>query len=314
MVGEHVVAGVIIDRDGRALLTQRPAGRHLAHLWEFPGGKRESGEASAEALRRELDEELGIVVGAMGPLISIPWHYPEKFVRLEVFRVHEYGGTAQAREGQRLCWVQPEQMLHLPMPPADRPVVAALRLPTRYVITPEPAQSDVSFLAALSQVLAEGARFILLRSKQRSDAELRPLAIAARRLTEAAGAQLLLNDRVSLVKELGLAGVHLSAQRLRSLAARPLELGRWVGASCHDAAELAHALRIGADFAVLGPVRPTRSHPASQPLGWRRFRALVAAAALPVYALGGVGPADLARARALGAIGIAGISAFWPRV
>jgi 8-oxo-dGTP diphosphatase len=83
-----------------------------------------------------------------------------------------------------------------------------------------------------------------------------------------------------------------------------------VGASCHDARELDHAARLGADFATLSPVQRTASHPDVQPLGWDRFARWVADARLPVYALGGVGPPDLARARAAGAQGVAGIRGF----
>jgi thiamine monophosphate synthase len=99
---------------------------------------------------------------------------------------------------------------------------------------------------------------------------------------------------------------------LREVAGRPLPATQWVGASCHDVDELQLASRLGVDFAVLGPVLPTATHPGAPALGWARFADLVEAAALPVYALGGVGPADLDRARGCGAQGVAGIRAFWP--
>jgi 8-oxo-dGTP diphosphatase len=97
---------------------------------------------------------------------------------------------------------------------------------------------------------------------------------------------------------------------LRELGERPLPRDAWVGASCHDAGELERAAELGVDFATLSPVCATASHPDSAPLGWQRFAQLVAAARLPVYALGGVGPGDLERARASGAQGVAGIRAF----
>lgn len=307
----HVVAGVIADAAGRILLTQRPAGSHLAGLWEFPGGKCEPGEAPADALRRELGEELGIVAGALERLIAIPWTYPEKSIQLEVFRVRDYAGRVHGREGQALRWVAPAEMSRLPMPPADRPVVAALRLPERYVITPEPHGAPAEFLAGLARVLAGGASLVQLRCKRRSEAALRTLAVAARRLTRAAGAGLLLNDHLPLVRELELDGVHLSSAALRALDSRPLGAAQWVGASCHDPAELAHAAAIGVDFVVLGPVRATASHAGAEALGWTRFAQMCGATPLPVYALGGMTASDLPRARAVGAIGVAGISAFW---
>jgi 8-oxo-dGTP diphosphatase len=121
--------------------------------------------------------------------------------------------------------------------------------------------------------------------------------------------RLLVNGDVDLARELGV-GVHLRAAQLRALRERPLPPTSWVGASCHHAEELDLAARLGADFATLSPVRATASHPDAQPLGWDGFAQLVADARLPVYALGGVTPADLERARVAGAQGVAGIRAF----
>ncbi|MGH8214955.1 MAG: thiamine phosphate synthase, partial [Rhodanobacteraceae bacterium] len=121
--------------------------------------------------------------------------------------------------------------------------------------------------------------------------------------------RLLFNHDVDLARELGV-GVHLRAAQLRELRERPLPSTSWVGASCHDAEELELAARLGADFAILSPVRATVSHPGARPLGWDGFARLVADARLPAYALGGVEPADLERARAAGAQGVAGVRAF----
>jgi 8-oxo-dGTP diphosphatase len=121
--------------------------------------------------------------------------------------------------------------------------------------------------------------------------------------------RLLVNHDVELALELGV-GVHLRAAQLRELRVRPLPPTSWVGASCHDAEELELAARLNADFATLSPVQVTASHPNAKPLGWDGFARLVVDARLPVYALGGVGPADLERARLAGAQGVAGIRAF----
>ena len=309
----HVVAGVLRDVAGRILLSQRQPGKHLAGLWEFPGGKCEPGEAPHDALRRELREEIGIQATAFESLIAVPWHYPEKSILLDVYRVLEHAGSVHGREGQAVRWVALDELSNLPMPAADRPVIAALRLPSHYVITPEPADDHAAFLRQLAQVLEAGAKCIQLRSKQLSPPSVRALALAALELTHRAGAKLLLNGQPGLVQELALDGVHLPAADLMTCTARPLATDFWVAASCHNARELAHAAAIGVDFAVLGPVMATASHADAQPLGWSRFAELVAAAPLPVYALGGVEPADLAAAKQAGAQGVAGISAFWPK-
>jgi len=308
----HVVAGVLSDSQGRILLAERAAGTHLAGAWEFPGGKIEPGESAESALRRELHEELGVDIGAIEPLISIPWRYPQKTIVLHAYRVRDFSGEPHGRQGQAVQWLSPEDTIHASMPPPDYPIVNALRLPQTYAITAEPDSDLAKFLASFERLLANGARLIQLRAKHTTAERLRDLAVAIRDLARAAGATLLLNGHVDLVRELALDGVHLPVADLMQLNKRPLDRDQWVAASCHDARELAHAATIGVDFAVLGPVQPTSSHPDATALGWQQFAELCAAASLPVYALGGLSMDDLARARDAGGQGIAGISAFWP--
>jgi len=305
----HVVAGVLADGEGRVLLAARPSGKDHAGLWEFPGGKVEPGETPVEALRRELAEELGIRLIASEPLIRIPWTYPARSILLDVHRVLACEGTPEPRECQSLRWVHPEHIDSAGMPAADRPVLAALRLPRAYAISPEP-DDDETWLPMLDRQLADGVRLVQLRSKLRSGERLRVLARTAQDRVRAAGAHLLVNAHVALARELDLDGVHLTSVQLRAWHERPLPVGRWVGASCHDAEELDRAVALGADFVCLGPVLPTASHPGGVTLGWDGFARLCSACPLPVYALGGVGPGDLDTARRHGAFGIAGISAF----
>jgi 8-oxo-dGTP diphosphatase len=308
----HVVAGVLRDAQGRVLLAQRPPGKHLAGLWEFPGGKCEPGENPCDALRRELHEELGIAIGAAEKLIAVPWQYAEKCIYLDVYNVPEYQGAPQGRECQALRWVEAQALDHVPMPAADRPVVNALQLPRQYTISPEPEETR-DFLAAARRALGSGARLMQLRSKRLSDEALRPLAKALQQLAIEHGAALLINNRAALAEELALGGVHLSAAELMRATRRPLPDDFWVGASCHDNMELGHAAKIGVDFAVLGPVQYTQSHPSRIPLGWNRFAELCTQAPFPVFALGGLGVDDVPSAIAAGAQGVAGISAFWPQ-
>lgn len=306
----HVVAGVLRDSQGRVLLAQRTSGRHLAGQWEFPGGKCEPGETAEAALRRELAEEIGVRAGALRPLIAIPWRYPEKTVLLDVYDVLDYEGAPHGREGQPLRWESLSKLAEIDMPEADKPVLTALRLPPRYAITPEPDADRETFCRKAASLFAAGAKILQLRSKQLDEADLRPIAMRLAGIAQAHGADLLINAHVELARELKI-GVHLPAQELMALPSRPLPQSLLLGASCHSAAELAQATRVGADFAVLGPVLATGTHAGAEPLGWERFAALCAAAQLPVYALGGLGLDDETAARAAGAQGIAGISAFW---
>jgi len=307
----HVVAGILSDAQGRVLLAQRAQGSHLAGLWEFPGGKIEPGESVEDALRRELHEELAIEIEGVEPIISIPWHYAEKSIVLHALRVREFRGVPHGQQQQQLRWELPGDTPGIPMPPPDRPIVRALRLPSHYAITPEPGSSDVEFLEGLQRLIARGAPLIQLRTKTIPVTRLRALAKQARDEARKAGATLLLNGNLELVRELDIDGVHLSATDLLSLDARPFGGDRWVAASCHHERELAHAAAIGVDFVVLGPVLHTTSHAGAAPMGWRRFAALCATAPFPVYALGGMASTHLDAAKAAGAQGIAGISAFW---
>lgn len=308
----HVVAGIVRDEKGRVLIAQRPPGKHLAGLWEFPGGKCEAGETPGAALRRELAEELGIESGDFEALIAVPWVYAEKSVLLDVHEVRTWRGEPQGREGQALRWVDVDALSDWPMPAADRPVIAALRLPCHYAITPEPTADRGDFLRAIARLLDRGEKCLQLRARQADEASLRALLPQVRALTDDAGASLLLNAHIGLAAQFDI-GVHLPAAQLLRTDSRPLPPHRWVAASCHDERELAQAAKIGVDFAVLGPVLPTASHPGLPGMGWDRFAQLCAHAAFPVYALGGMRIDHLATAKAAGAQGIAAISALWPR-
>jgi 8-oxo-dGTP diphosphatase len=122
-----VLVGLIADGHGRWLVNQRRAGTHMAGYWEFPGGKLASGEEPLAALRRELDEELGIEVLEAEPLIELFHDYPEKRVRLDVWRVLRHRGVVVAREGQALRWAAVDELAGLPLLAADQPIIDKLR-------------------------------------------------------------------------------------------------------------------------------------------------------------------------------------------
>jgi 8-oxo-dGTP diphosphatase len=186
-----------------------------------------------------------------------------------------------------------------------------LRLPCLLAITPEPdlGEHAQAWITQTQRSVLDAQRLTLVRAKQCSAAALTellaPIALPQR-------ARLLLHGDAARARALGCAGVHLSAAQARVCSNRPLPHAFLLGVSCHDADELAQATRVGADYVFLGPVRATASHPQVSPLGWARFSELARTSAVPVFALGGVGPADLVEARAHGAFGVAGISAFWP--
>jgi 8-oxo-dGTP diphosphatase len=123
-----VAACALIDVDGRVLLAQRPPGKAMAGLWEFPGGKVESGERPEDSLIRELKEELGIIVreACLAPLTFASHAYPEFHLLMPLFICRRWDGMVTPREGQRLAWVRPNRLREYPMPPADEPLIAHL--------------------------------------------------------------------------------------------------------------------------------------------------------------------------------------------
>ena len=123
-----VAACALIDADGRVLLTERPAGKSMAGLWEFPGGKVEAGERPESTLIRELKEELGIVVQepCLAPLAFASHAYPDFHLLMPLYVCRRWEGTVTAQEGQRLAWVRPNQLRNFKMPPADEPLIAHL--------------------------------------------------------------------------------------------------------------------------------------------------------------------------------------------
>jgi 8-oxo-dGTP diphosphatase len=309
----HVMAAVMRDADGRVLLARRPAGKHLAGMWEFPGGKLEPDETPLVGLARELHEELGITLQHAEPLIRVPYRYVGHELLLDAWQTGQWEGTPQSLEGQALQWLPPAQIDPAMLTPADRPILQALRLPHRYQITSAEVRLDQRgiWFERIGQAIGHGAQLVQLRLPLWPRELVRELAATLLPLARRHGAQLLLNGDIDGALALGI-GVQLKSTQLVAMSERPLPLLQLVGVNCHGAEDLARAAGVGADFATLSPVTATLSHPQTPPLGWSRFHALAEAAALPVYALGGMAPSHIAQARQCSGQGVAGIREFWP--
>jgi 8-oxo-dGTP diphosphatase len=304
----EVAVAVFLRPDGTTLLARRPPGKVYAGYWEFPGGKVEPGEPMTAALRREIREELGVEIERAVPWITRIFVYPHATVRLHFHRVLAWRGEPAPLEHDALAWQRPESVAVEPLLPANGPVLRGLTLPFEYAITGG-MEPDV-LLRRLEHRLKAGLRLIQIREKGLTSGELRDFAVRVLALARPCGARVLLNSDIGLARELGADGVHLTSVQLRALTSRP-ELD-YCGASCHSPEELRLAERLGADFAVLGPVRATPTHPGVAPLGWTGFRATSEGAAIPVYALGGMTPGDLDQALANGGQGIAMVRGAWP--
>ena len=296
------VAAAVIERpDGEFLLAQRPEGKPYPGYWEFPGGKIEPGEDARAALVRELREELDIEVTAATPWITRVYAYTHATVRLHFFRVTAWEGEPRPLEDQDIRWQRVESIDVAPMLPANAPVLSALALPAIMVVSDAQALGIEPWVRRLERQLAREKLLVQLREKGLGRLRLQHLLSRVLARTEPLASPLVVNSDAGDFPQGG--GVHLTSRALMQARARPA--GRLVGASCHDAAELAHAAALGLDYAVVGPVKPTASHPDATPLGWDRFAELVAGSPLPVYAIGGLTRADLAEARERGAHGVA---------
>ncbi len=309
-----VAVGVLLRPDGTVLLGNRPADKPWPGWWELPGGKLEPGETVLQALARELHEELGIEVTASTPWVTYVHEYPTTTVRLAFCRVTGWNGEPKGLEGQELRWVDLRHAHEVPqLLPATYPPLRWLQLPEVYAIsavgTPERLPD---FLQRLDKNLAAGLRLLQWREPNWPGGVAAPslhqamVAVLAR--CRAAGARVLVNSIHPASWWEQADGVHLRSTDAASLSVRPaLAEGALVGVSTHNLAELTQARKLDADFAVLGPVLPTPSHPGVLGMGWEGFAELNAQAGLPVYALGGQSASTLELVRSVGGHGFAGI-------
>jgi 8-oxo-dGTP diphosphatase len=305
----RVAVAVLQRPDGRVLLAQRLPGTPYPGYWEFPGGKLEAGESAPAALARELKEELGIEIVRAAPWLVQRYAYAHAHVELNFFRVFAWRGEPRGRMDQAIAWQAPGAFDVTPLLPANAAILRALELPPIYGISMAEDLGEEVFLRRAQTAIADGLQLIQLREKSWPVERLRRLADRLLPIAQAAGARVLLNGDPALALQLGCAGVHWTAVALRRATARPE--GMLCAASCHDSAELARAAKLGLDFAVLGTVAATPSHPDAEPLGWARVAELLRATPLPVYAVGGLSRNDLDTAVAHGAHGIALRRAAW---
>lgn len=294
----EVAAGVLLRADGSFLLAQRPAGKVYAGYWEFPGGKIEPGEPPAQALARELHEELGIDIGEAYPWLTRVFTYPHGTVRLRFYRVISWHDEPHPREDQAIAWQRPEAPLAAPMLPANAPVLASLALPAEYAVTAAGRLGTAQMLARLERALERGLKLLQVREPEMDDAGRRLFTEQAIGLAHRYGCKVLTKDRFA-----GADGIHFTAAGLMQLQEKPPE--GLAAASCHTRAELERAMQLELDFVAVGPVRDKAA------LGWNGFAELVAGSSIPAYAIGGLSPADRQEAWRAGAHGIAMIRAAW---
>ncbi|UCV11241.1 Nudix family hydrolase [Dechloromonas denitrificans] len=304
----EVAAAVMLRANGREfLLAQRPEGKVYAGYWEFPGGKLEAGESVRQALVRELHEELGISVTECAPWLTRQFTYPHATVRLHFWRVTawtgEIGITAPL-EHAAVDWMECGKSASVaPILPANDPILKGLALPTRMAITMAESEGVERQLERLEEALNAGLKLIQVREKHWPQARRLWFAEAVKRLAHDHGALVVINDDAEVARLVGADGLHLSSSGLAACRERPDF--NWVGASCHCAAEIHRAGELNLDYALLGPVLPTPSHPENPGLGWDGFAEHLTGNTIPVFALGGMNQALIDQAQAHGAHGLA---------
>ena len=303
----HVAVGVIKDNQGNILIALRHKTAHQGGLWEFPGGKVETGETVKQALTRELQEELDILVKGMAPLIKIRHQYADKSVLLDVWAVTDFSGVPKGCEGQLIKWITTDTLQDYSFPEANYPIITAAKLPSEYAILN--FEKGVDLLKNLNTILDSGVTLIQARIKTLNAKLVSQFLKQALPLCRQKGAYLLINSAVDHVRQTNVNGIHLTSKDLLALKQRPAEY-QWVAASCHNQKELKHAEKIEVDFVVLAPVLATTTHPDVSPIGWKKFEQLTNETHLPVFALGGLKKKDKKTAQQAGAQGISGISMF----
>lgn len=306
-----VATGILLAPHGQVLADLRPEGKPWPGYWEFPGGKIEAGESPEAALVRELREELGIEVRAANPWRVMDFAYSERTVRLHLFRVTTWEGEAHGREGQEIRWLDPEDLAGLPFLPANRPIIAGLlaeklpQPPLCLIVDPQRLPSG-QLVPTLTAAMDGDLSWIVLRLKERPDRVLHTQLLHLGELAAGRGVQIFLNSPEAL-PELQHHGLHLTQKALAEWEEGE-SLSRPFGVSCHDAACLGKAARLGASYAFLSPLFATATHPDAKPLGVDAFAALAQSSSLPLLALGGITPERVTAARQAGAAGVAVLS------
>lgn len=312
----HVAVAVIM-RGNEVLIARRPDGVHQGGLWEFPGGKVERNETVQHALKRELKEELDIDVDphvGVKPLIRIRHDYGDKAVLLDVWVVSRFSGNAKGAEGQPIKWVEKENLVEFAFPEANKPIISAILLPQKYLVTGRYKTTDDLQRRLKKAILTHGIKWIQFRHHELyadDRAAYIKLANEVKNICHSNDVTLILNASPSMLKHVDANGIHLTFAEASGYSERPVSAGKWFGVSCHNADELTYVSRLSPDYVFLSPIKETATHPEAKPLGWDAFRALTEQVPFPVFALGGMAEKDSSDAVASGAQGIAAISAWW---
>ena len=194
----NVAVAVIQSEDGYVLMAERPYGKESSGSWEFPGGKFELGESAEQALAREIYEELGIKPKMAYPWISYKFAYPNKRVKLHVFRIFNWEGTPSGREGQRISWEDSDAIRVSPLLPANNHILEVIKLPLLYILTNTSQSSMVKFMEALVKLFEQGVRLIQVCTRHMNPEQLTQVTRPIVKLAHHYGAKVLISGSESV--------------------------------------------------------------------------------------------------------------------
>lgn len=310
----HVAVAVIKNENGQYFIAKRHEDSHQGNLWEFPGGKVENNETVINALKRELFEEIGITLLQASPLIQIHHDYEDKSVLLDVWLVDMFDGKAFGKEGQKTCWVKQDDLSLYEFPAANLPILKAIELPDRYMITGK-FKDEKELLTRIQSSLERNIKLIQFRTQGLTEEIYFDYANKIYQLCEKTGAKLLLNTSVENYKKYEADkfshGLHLNAKEIGFFTTGKFSPEVLISTSTHNYDEIKLAEKKKIDLIMLSPVNETMSHPDVIPLGWEKFKQIVEKTKTPVYALGGMTENKMNEAKINGAQGIAAIGEFW---
>ena len=271
------------------------------------GGGRENGESRFGALRRELNEELGIEISSALPLLRLIHRSPTKTTDLDVWEVSEWHGFARGREGQKIEWITPSKLDRYAFPAANRTVITAVGLPRTVFTVPDLARFPALSLAALDHWLTAGARcFLLYNQYFIKNPDDRVLTQVGHRLNRF-NAKLIFDWSL----ETATTAADFDYGRLLESLRGQIDCDILAGFPCRTPAQLDRAEQVGAELLLIGPVRSADFEMENDAIGWSETLRLVAKTMIPAFAFGPLEPQDIARAIVSGCQGLVLPSSDW---
>ncbi len=289
----EVVAGVIRNGEGKILICLRPAHLDQGNLWELPGGKRKNGESRFRALRREVNEELGIEVISALPLLRFVYRYPTKTIDFDVWEVSKWRGSARGCEGQQIAWVNSSELSHYAFPAANRTVVTALDLPRIACALPDVSVSSAQYIGSLEKWVDAGTCCVLLNSQVviRSYNERALTEIG--HLLDRYGAKLIFE----FPRKHATRRTNADDLKLFDGIRGQIDCDTLIGFSCSTSTELGQAEQAGAELLLIGPFHSTEFETVNDAIGWSEIQDLVKNTVTPAFAFGPfLEPQDVASA------------------